>query len=81
MKWNWFGWFGLLNLAVFIGLLFITLKPEALAYRIASMSLPFVMLSAIVFPIVASIRASKWWLVASGSGIFMALWFFAKISA
>ncbi|HMH13949.1 MAG TPA: hypothetical protein VK578_12650 [Edaphobacter sp.] len=82
MKWNWFGWFGLLNLAVFVFLTLskIRVDPDGLAYRFVSISLLFAMLSTILSPIIASVRASKWWLLVSGCGVLVALWFFARIS-
>ena len=83
MKWNWFGWFGLLNLAVFVFLSLsrISVESDGLAYRVVSISLLFAMLSTILFPIVASVRASKWWLVVSVCGILATFWFFVRISA
>jgi len=83
MKWHWFGWFGLLNLAVFVTVWMsrFRVEPDGLAYRLVSISLLLAMLLAILLPIVASIRASKWWLIVSGCGLVATFWFFASISA
>jgi hypothetical protein len=65
VKWNWFGYFGLLNLAAFIGLvLFPSRVPEGVPTRVASVLLPLMMLFSVAFPIVASVRSTKWWIAA-----------------
>jgi hypothetical protein len=85
MNWNWFGWFGLLSLCLFVGFLaFPAVLPApttVIPYKLASISLVVAMSSSVVCPAVAGIRSSKWWLVSSAFGLLAISWFFWRIAA
>ena len=80
MKRNWFGWFGLLSLCLFIGFIaFPAVFPapaRVIPYELASISLLVAMISSVLCPAVASIHSSKWWLALSLCGLSIVVCFF-----
>ena len=78
MNGNRYGWFGLLSLlGVLIFLAFPNFIHRVLPNKVASTTLMLAMFSSILLPILASMRASRWWLLVALCGIlsvFRFLW-------
>ena len=81
MKWNIFGWAGILSLCLFVGFVTFPNMIERVPYRVASSLLLLAMLSSIACPIVAATRSSRWWLLVTLGGVLTGLRFFWNLSA
>jgi hypothetical protein len=78
---TWFGWSGLLGLLLFLSFLVYPNEINLVPYKLASTTLVLAMVASIVFPLIASVRSSKWWLAISVCGLATAVRFFWIIAA
>jgi len=85
MNWNWFGWLGLLSHCLFLTFLAFPNEINWIPYKFAStkllLALLLAMFSSIVFPVIASIRASRWWLLVALCGVVGVIRFFWVLAA
>lgn len=78
MRLQWLGWVGLAGLLVLLSFFVFT---KYIPSPIGNILLPASMGVSIVCPIIASFRASKWWLLLSLCGLATTVMFFWMISA